>query len=217
MGADLAIGLRAYVDHYCERTGPGLWEEPLNTLSNIGFLVAAWAIWRLARRARSGTAGTTRGLVTLCAAVGAGSTVFHMTAEVWSRTLDIGLILAFELVFFWRYLRAALGVSPGAAAGVLMAFAAVVGYSLRFSDLLHGSLMYVPAVAGIAALGAVDRKGAPDLLAAAGVLAVALVFRTIDTPACPMWPTGTHAIWHLLVPVVMFLSVRALVRAAPDY
>ena len=29
------------LDHYCERTAPGFWNEPANALSNIGFIVAA--------------------------------------------------------------------------------------------------------------------------------------------------------------------------------
>jgi hypothetical protein len=45
------------------------------------------------------------------------------------------------------------------------------------------------------------------------VFAVALVFRTIDTPICRAWPSGTHFVWHLLNALVMYLSVRALVRA----
>ncbi|MEV7092760.1 hypothetical protein AB0M80_07920 [Amycolatopsis sp. NPDC051045] len=30
-----------YVDGYCERVAPGLWGEPLDSLSNFAFLVAA--------------------------------------------------------------------------------------------------------------------------------------------------------------------------------
>jgi hypothetical protein len=211
--AELVLGLRAYVDQYCERTAPGLWGEPLNAVSNLGFFITAWAIWRLTRRAGPATAGTVRWLLALSVAVGAGSTLFHLTAEAWSRTLDISLIVLFELVFFWRYLRAAVGMSAGVAAGVLVVFAAVVGYSLQFSGLLHGSVIYVPALAGMVGLGTLHRRGAPELLAAAGVFAVALVFRTLDTPICPAWPSGTHFVWHLLVAAVMYLSVRALIRA----
>ena len=31
------------MDAYCERVGPGLLAEPLNAVSNISFLLAAWA------------------------------------------------------------------------------------------------------------------------------------------------------------------------------
>src|SRR5690348_4120425 len=39
-----------YVDLYCERLAPGLFGEPLNTLSNAAFLFAAWLLVRDARR-----------------------------------------------------------------------------------------------------------------------------------------------------------------------
>ena len=35
------------IDLYCERTAPGLWEEPINALTNLSFFVAAWFAWRL--------------------------------------------------------------------------------------------------------------------------------------------------------------------------
>jgi hypothetical protein len=82
--------------------------------------------------------------------------------------------------------------------------------------LLEALLCFGPALVAIAVLGVFHRTrygGAPDLLAAAGVFAVALVFRTVDAPVCSTWPSGTHFVWHLLIAVVMVLSVRALVAA----
>jgi hypothetical protein len=38
------------MDAYCERVGMGLLAEPLNAVSNVSFLLAAWAAWVLARR-----------------------------------------------------------------------------------------------------------------------------------------------------------------------
>lgn len=29
------------IDHYCERTGPGLWAEPVNALTNLAFPLGA--------------------------------------------------------------------------------------------------------------------------------------------------------------------------------
>ena len=34
------------LDLYCERLGPEFWAEPLNAISNGGFIVAAWLAWR---------------------------------------------------------------------------------------------------------------------------------------------------------------------------
>jgi len=41
------------IDLYCERLGPGIWAEPINALTNLAFLVAAFAAWRLADQYRS--------------------------------------------------------------------------------------------------------------------------------------------------------------------
>jgi hypothetical protein len=204
----------AFVDHYCERVAPGLWGEPLNTLSNLGFIVAAWAIYRVARR-RSPVPSAVRTLVGLCLAVAAGSASFHLTAQVWSRALDIGLIVLFELAFFWWYLRGAAGLPALAAAGALALFGTMVAYSLQFQQVLHGSVQYVPALAAIAALGAFHhtrRDGSAGLLAAAGIFGVALLLRTLDEPLCDVWPYGTHFVWHLLNAVVMYLCMRALLQ-----
>ena len=38
------------IDLYCERTGPGLWAEPLNALSNLAFIAVAVILWRRAGR-----------------------------------------------------------------------------------------------------------------------------------------------------------------------
>jgi hypothetical protein len=58
----------AYMDAYCERTGPGPLAEPLNAITNASFLIAAWAAWllgdahgpRIDRHTRTGTAGRVR-------------------------------------------------------------------------------------------------------------------------------------------------------------
>jgi hypothetical protein len=42
------------VDLYCERTGPGLWAEPANALTNLAFIAAGlWGVWQV-RRYRTG-------------------------------------------------------------------------------------------------------------------------------------------------------------------
>ena len=42
--------LELMIDLYCERQAPGLGAEPINALTNLAFLVSAWATWRLMRR-----------------------------------------------------------------------------------------------------------------------------------------------------------------------
>jgi hypothetical protein len=54
------------------------------------------------------------------------------------------------------------------------------------------------------------------LLAAAGVFLVSTFFRTIDNAICPYFPVGSHFLWHVLVAVVLYLSVRGLLLNLPN-
>jgi len=47
------------------------------------------------------------------------------------------------------------------------------------------------------------------------VLLVSIFFRTIDNAVCPYFPVGSHFFWHLLNPVVLYLSARALLLNLP--
>jgi hypothetical protein len=49
------------MDAYCERVGMGLLAEPLNAVSNVSFLLAAWAAWVLAQRTGNLSAGVPPG------------------------------------------------------------------------------------------------------------------------------------------------------------
>jgi hypothetical protein len=67
------------MDVYCERVGPGLLAEPLNAISNVSFLLAAWAAWVLARRVGALSPGV-QVLVALGVSVGVGSILWHTFA-----------------------------------------------------------------------------------------------------------------------------------------
>ena len=84
------------IDNYCERLDPGFWAEPLNALTNLAFLIAAVAAWRLAVRHNVLTTDIIV-LIGLIAAVGIGSGAFHTFATLLSaseRRLDTTSFLA---------------------------------------------------------------------------------------------------------------------------
>jgi hypothetical protein len=74
-----------YVDSYCERVAPGLWEEPFNSLSTLAFLIAAVLVWRLAAGDRAG-----RLLAVLTGLVFVAGTTFHLLATRWAAAGDSG-------------------------------------------------------------------------------------------------------------------------------
>ncbi len=200
---------------YCERTGPGLCDEPLNAVTNAAFLVAAWAVWRLARRRCALDAGI-RVLIGLLIAIGIGSTFYHMFANEWSRWMDVVPILLFQLFCTWLYAREVMGAGRFRAAGVLAAFFGVgLLTSLLPHDALNGSLQYAPAWLFLLLLGAYHcAAGKPErwlMLAAVGTFTLSLFFRTIDIRMVGIFPTGTHFLWHILNGVTLYLTARAVI------
>ena len=204
------------IDIYCERIGPGLLAEPVNALTNAAFFIAAWLLWRDARRADllSPALGA---LLALVLAIGIGSSLFHTFAATWARVLDELPILLFQLLFVWLYARRIMGLRKASAGALLAVFLPAALYARSFSHLLNGSLVYAPAVLLVCALGVwhyASRQPARTHLAAAAVtLALAAALRTLDAPICERFALGTHFLWHLLVAGVIYLCVGGLMAA----
>jgi hypothetical protein len=198
---------------YCERTGPGLFDEPVNAATNAAFFLAAWAAWSLARQKHAISAELSV-LIGLSVAVGIGSALWHTFATPWARPMDIIPILLFQLSFIWVYGRRLARLRGSVVALVLVVYlgAALLG---RDRPWLNGALIYAPALVLSLIVGVYHwwaRKREPLLLlAGAGAFCLALVFRTIDLWVCPSWPRGTHFLWHLFNGLVVYLAMRALI------
>ena len=203
------------VDLYCERVGAGYWAEPINALTNICFILAAWGAWHLSRRSSTLSPGIWL-LLTTAVAIGIGSFVFHTVATSWARLLDVLPILIFQLLFLWLYLRRVIALTRPTSGLLLAGFLAAANLGRQFPEVLNGSLIYAPALLAIVALGLYHARtaviGRFDLLAAAAMLAASLFFRTIDNTVCSTFPIGTHFLWHLLNGAVVYLAMRPLVH-----
>ena len=202
------------MDVYCERVGPGVLAEPLNAVSNISFLLAAWAAWVLAKRTGTLSAGV-RALIAMAASVGIGSILWHTYPTSLTLILDIVPILIFIIWYIWLYTRNVIGMRSLFAVASAAAFLLATFVAIQYSDVLHGALVYSPGLLVVVVFGvfhARERMVARfTLLAAAGVYLAALFFRTIDNEVCPVLPIGTHYFWHLLVGLVTYLVMRALI------
>jgi hypothetical protein len=206
------------MDTYCERCGPGFWAEPLNALSNVSFLIAAFFAWRSATRHQN-LSPELRILIALAAVVGVGSFLFHTLATRWAQYLDIIPILLFQLDFIWLYARGQMGLNY-TKSGLLLALLLVSALPLlQIQHIMNGSLMYLPAwmlLVGFAAWHIRHSKNEPwHLMIAAVLLFVALTFRTIDQAVCDKLPYGTHFLWHLINGGTFFLVMQSLIVNPP--
>ena len=202
------------MDVYCERVGPGLLAEPLNAVSNVSFLLAAWAAWVLAKRTGALSAGV-RALIALAASVGIGSILWHTYPTMLTLILDIVPILIFLIGYIWLYTRNVIGMRPLFAVASVAAFLLGTFLVIPYSGVLHGAPVYTPGLVVALVLGvfhATQRTVARfTLLAAAGVYLAALFFRTIDNEVCSVLPIGTHFLWHLLIGLVTYLAMRSFI------
>jgi hypothetical protein len=108
-----------------------------------------------------------------------------------------------------------MGLSP-ISGGLLLAGLLLCSLPLMtFDDVMNGSLMYLPAWALLVVFAAYhirqSKSHAWQLMLAAILLLMALVFRTIDKAICGTIPCGTHFLWHLTNGCVFFLVIQSLI------
>jgi hypothetical protein len=226
---------------YCERgLDPAFWGEPLNALSNLGFILAgALALRELAARPAGEGRAFRYALVVLVFVIGIGSFLFHTYAEPWAATADVGPIGVFMLAYFayalYRYVGLPAWLVPVALAGFAWAISQAmqlqcwrgqVGFSLPVpafenTACLNGSLGYLPALAAMLLIGGLlaarRHPTAPYVLAASMVFMVSLTFRTMDRLWCQDVAIagraiGTHFLWHLLNSATLYLLLLAAIR-----
>ncbi len=210
---------------YCERAGDtGLFAEPVNTITNIAFFLAA-ALAHLHQRKQP---SINRDIdctifIVLVALMGLGSTLFHVFAQRWALVADVVPITIFILVYMNYALNRFLNLTPGVSfllTGAYLMTAPALAWIPGGITGMNGSVSFVPAFLVLLTVGLImQRRGHPGawwLLTAAGVFAVSLTFRTIDKAVCNYTvvadhATGTHGLWHILNATLLYLLIRGAI------
>ncbi len=193
------------IDAYCERTDPSYWSEPVNAVTNLAFILAAFIMWQ-----RCEGLGWGRVLAGILFAIGIGSYLFHTHATPWAAALDTTPILLFSLLYIFLANRDFWGWPVWAAA---LGAAAYVPYSflltpvfgaLRFFEI---SSFYWPLPLLIFVYALLLRHRSPatarNLAIGASILCVSLTARSLDEPLCMAIPIGTHFVWHILNAIML--------------
>ena len=205
------------IDLYCERISAGFWAEPFNALSNISFFVVAIVIWSLGKRLKV-LSLPIKLLISLIVAIAIGSTLFHTFATNWAKLLDVLPIGLFQLAYLWIYSRRVIKLPTIRILLLVVLLLSSMIIVAHFPHLLNRSIAYAPGLSVLLGLGLYHwQQHQPErglLLLAAGIFLVALFFRTIDQGICATFPLGTHFLWHLLNGVVLYLSMKALLKSS---
>lgn len=229
------------VFRYCERgQDPSFWAEPLNAVSNAGFLiVAALAVSRVRRTPAIPGSSVERYalwlLVLLSIAIGVGSFLFHTYATRWSRLADVAPIAIFMLGYLtfalrvfldWSWRRIGGGVAIFIAASAIAATASCPSQLTAVTTFvrdpcLKGPMGYAPALIAMLLTGTLLKENHPAgrvLLTAAGIFLAAIILRWIDTRTCGWFSLlghtfGTHVMWHFLNAFTVHMLLSAAIDA----
>jgi hypothetical protein len=147
----------------------------------------------------------------------------------------------FVLVYLALALNRFLGIPPATTAFLMIGFTAIAAIVMQVrcgqdfigfpaaevpgvKPCLNGSLAYLPALAALIIVGLVlserGHKAAPWLLWAAAIFTVSITLRSLDLALCDKVViqgrnTGTHAAWHVLNALALFLLMRASLEGGP--
>ena len=233
----------ATIFDYCERgLSPSFWAEPLNALTNGGFILAALVgAAMIAKRPSHERSLWQIFFVLNFIAIGIGSFLFHTVPNVNTALADTGPIGVFMLTYLIFALRRLAGATWLITSLAIAAFIGVIamafkmqcwdgqmGFSLDVppgaeAKCLNGSLGYGPALVAMwliaAWLGIRRRPAAYLIFGAALAFLVSLTFRCLDQRLCADWVVlghrmGTHFIWHLLNSLTLFLLLVAAIKYA---
>ena len=222
-------GCIAVQDCYCEAFTGGIIEQPVNTLSNFGFvLVGLWILWRTSRdrrpaiRSRMGQEpvyGLLYGAIGVF--IGIGSMYFHASMKEWGGWIDL---LSMHLFITYLLLYDVAVVRRRTTVWFLRSFAianVVLGIVLWIMDNGYGKFVFGALI--VLTLVAEYRLARPDApvmrerrwfwagLAVYGIGQVIWLLSRDGAPLCdPDSLLQGHALWHLTSAAAVFLVYRYL-------
>ncbi len=204
------------IDGYCERLDSSYWAEPVNAITNLAFLIAAFIMWR---RVCDQKMPLARVLVMILAAIGVGSFLFHTHARVWAAIADTTPILLFILIYIFAVNRDVWGLGKWAALGLTALFFPYAFLTIPIFQLIPGlgsSAGYAPVPLLILIYAYLlrfrDPETARGLALGAAILVVSIIFRALDEKVCGVWPMGTHFMWHILNAVMLAWMIEVYRR-----
>ncbi|MGJ8692159.1 MAG: ceramidase domain-containing protein [Thalassotalea sp.] len=205
------------IDNYCERIDASFWSEPLNAITNFGFVIAGlFAIYYLSTAKNKKFHLWLLAINMIC--IGIGSFLFHTFATPWSEAVDKIPIYLFQVIFLWCYCQYALSLKSLTTIGFFVIYVVLTLLTKQIPFNINGSEMYLPTIISLLTFGFAyqyKNKKYDYVIMTAGILFIlSLTFRTIDDAICSSLPIGTHFLWHLGNAFVVYCCWLSLYKHA---
>jgi len=201
---------------YCERTGAGFFNEPLNVMASAVFLVVAWLLWVDYKKTRMKYDEERLTLIVLITLTGMGGMFLHATANrlgIYAELVPLSLFLVFVL---YVTLQRLIGIGVTPALLLVLGLAVICGLTrnipnpYRFHDLVAwfpilGALMLITW-----RLRRMRQAAAPGFLKITGLIAVSIMLRFVDGAVCSWLPAGTYFLGEICAGMALYLMVRTI-------
>lgn len=228
---EAAKASKQFIDFYCERIAGNFdhgFGEPLNTITNITFIIASALIFREIFKNKLFKLKNfdivflafTLGLI------GVGSSIYHATPSNHTELMDVIPISTFIHLYLISFFIRVLKFKIWQALSVFFAFV-FVGYWCGANldpQTLNGTIMYIPTYIMLFVMMGflyLQEKSSAKvktkhLALTALIWSFSLTFRTIDIPACEItYGIGTHILWHILNAIVLYRLIVLIIRKNP--
>ena len=191
---------------YCERHGAGFWNEPINALTNLIFILAGFMLVLNTRQNKLCIFLSLQIIL-----IGVASFLFHTFANILAGLIDTVSIMLFGVTYIFGsnyYLLKLNTITSIIIALCLVPFSFFVSQLATISfGSLNGSTWYLSFIILFLTYSYLIRKEFAQmsviLLCSALFLLISIFFRTIDIMSCNIIPVGTHFVWHIMNGVLL--------------
>ena len=209
-----------YVDLHCERLQDGLFEEPLNMVSNLLFFIGAYFLFKSYKKADI-RAPRVKFLIYLIVAFGIGSLIFHSTARMWGALFDVLPIAMFAMLYLYEFARHVLRLNRLNTVVMIGIFAlANVVFKTYVIKAPDGYVSLIPSIMVMYCISlymfAKRNRSAMRFSTATLLATFAATCRAIDSymnegSLCQNFPHGTHFLWHSLMAGYVYIVTEDII------
>ena len=190
------------MDFYCERTNNQIFDEPINAISNVFFIIVSISLFKILRKNQSDKIYYVQPILIFF--IGIGSFLFHLKPNLITLYLDIIPIFLFSLSFIFLFNRNVINISNLNSALLFILFLTLLLFitpKLKY-EILNGSEFYFANYFFLAmyTIWLYFKKSDFFQLLFLGFIFfnLSILLRSIDNHICNYLSIGTHFLWHFL-------------------
>ena len=190
------------MNFYCERTNDQIFNEPVNAISNIFFIIVSLSLIKILRKNQSSKIYYIQPILIFF--IGIGSFLFHLKPNIITLYSDVIPIFLFSLSFIFLFNRDVININYFNNALLFLLFFVLFLFitpKLNY-DILNGSEFYFANYFFLTmyTLWLYLKKSDFFQLLLLGFIFfnLSILLRSLDNHICEYFSIGTHFLWHFL-------------------